>query len=67
MRIVGGPWPERVGCECEVVTDRLDPNIYPRHGLGKNETIVLIHEDPLRPVQFLGEEWSCVLDRKHIA
>jgi hypothetical protein len=62
IRIANSPWPARQGCEGWIVTDELDPDIYPRHGLHPREEIILLDDDPLaRPHDDRG--WTCVLDR----
>ena len=58
------PWPARKGLRCRVVTDEMDPRVYPRHGLGAKEVIVLIENDPLDRIH--STEWTCVLDRDDI-
>lgn len=65
MKIVGGPWPERIGLDCTDVTDRLDPELYPRHGMADDEIIVLIEHDPHdRPGH--PREWTCCLHRADV-
>jgi len=65
IRVTGGPWPERIGCTGRIVTDELDPNIYPRHGLGRYETIIKLDEDPLNPVP-RNPVWTCVIDFRDV-
>ncbi len=74
VRIVGGPWPERIGCEGRIVTHKLDRKVYPRHGMGRGETIVLLDDDPIvcepRPWHDCTETrrvWSCVMSKKDVA
>lgn len=49
-------WPERVGCTGTVVDG---PGRYPWHGVGKNEVVILLDDDPLHPPQD-SPAWSCV-------
>ena len=61
----GCPWPERRGCTGTIaVPPASEFNRYPVHGLGKNEVIVLLDDDPfgLPPARW----WSCVVDGRHI-
>lgn len=69
IRVIGGPWPERIGCTGRIVDDELDPKIYPRHGRGPGEVIVLLDDDPLN--SWHGDDdqtrgWSCVYDRADV-
>jgi hypothetical protein len=71
IRIVGGPWPERIGCTGRIVTDELDPKTYPRHGLGRYETIIQLDDDPLAveprgPFAHVDRRWTCVIDFRDI-
>ena len=62
------PWPERRGLNALVVTDNLRADVYPRHGLGKNEAIVRIASDPLDPTgHYSDRPWTCVIDARHLA
>lgn len=61
--VTGGPWPERIGCAGRVVTDDLDPTVYPRRGLGNNEEIILLDDDPVVPAENRPEGWTCVIYR----
>jgi hypothetical protein len=60
------PWPARIGLRCRIVTEEMDPTVYPRHGLGKGEVIVLIEDDPLCRHE-ADQRWTCVLDRTDLA
>jgi hypothetical protein len=67
VRVTGGPWPERIGATGRIVTDECDPKIYPRAGLGRFETIVLLDDDPLSasdPTPRIGNRarWTMVID-----
>jgi hypothetical protein len=76
IRVVGGPWPERIGCTGRVVTEELDPKIYPRAGLGRYETIIHLDDDPLVTPPcgdyhcFHNHDrqrgWSCVIDFRDV-
>jgi hypothetical protein len=65
VKIIGGPWPERVGLEARIVHGIG----YPWDGRGKTEVVILIDHDPLMSRNFNrhGVEWSCVIDRKDLA
>jgi hypothetical protein len=67
IRVIGGPWPERIGCVGWIVTDQLNPRIYPVAGLGRTELVVLLDDDPVIPSHSRRQGWSCVLDRRHVA
>lgn len=48
VRVVGGPWPERIGCVGVVVEPiPADQSRYPFHGLGRDEIVIVIADDPL--------------------
>lgn len=65
--MIGGPWPERIGCEGRVVDDELDPRIYPLKGRGRNEVVILLDDDPLRTgSKPADDQWSCVIGRKDV-
>jgi hypothetical protein len=67
IRVTGGPWPERIGCTGRIVTDELDPKIYPRHGLGRYETIILLDDDPLDHLdRRRPRRWSMVIDFRDV-
>jgi hypothetical protein len=66
IRVVGGPWPERIGCEGRIVTHELDRRIYPRHGMGKGETIIRLDDDPLHRCGYCDARWTCVIDAKDV-
>ena len=53
----GSPWPERVGCTGVIVDG---PDHYPWHGLGRNEYVVLLDDDPLGS-RHGNPRWSCVM------
>jgi hypothetical protein len=62
IRVVGGPWPERIGREGVIATS--DAKCYPWVTHGRNEVVVLLDDDPLAgPVVGLEDEWTCVMDR----
>lgn len=68
--MTGGPWPERHGLRCRVVTDSHGGPFYPWAGMGKHEVVVLIEDDPHRHDIHFGisndPTWSCVLERRHL-
>lgn len=66
IRVTGGPWPERIGQTGRIVTDELDPNIYPRHGLGRYETIILLDNDPITVLSHRDPRWTCVIDFRDV-
>lgn len=49
IRITGGPWPERIGCEGIIVRrpDSPEGERYPWAGRARAEVIVLLDDDPL--------------------
>lgn len=59
VEVAGGPWPERIGCRGVIVDEGL-PH-YPWTGLGRNEAVVLLDDDPLGGHHPDG--WTCVMDR----
>lgn len=66
VRVVGGPWPERIGCEGVEVDAPAGARHYPFVGLGKDETVVLLDNDPLLPHRPYPVAWSCVYRRKNL-
>lgn len=65
--IVDGPWPERHGCLCAIAEPTPEQAArYPFTGLGNNEVVVLIDNDPLPPPGMTTNVWSCVIDADHL-
>lgn len=62
IRIVGGPWPERIGCTGVTVTG---PNRYPWAKLPKSEVVILLDEDPLGATHD-DPQWTCALSRRSV-
>lgn len=65
VTVIGGPWPERIGCTGRVVAR--DRDEYPFNGLGKNEVVILLDDDPLTRNRKVHPSWSCVMDRSHLS
>lgn len=64
IRVVGGPWPERIGATGHICHPTAEEaRVYPFHGLGRDEVVVFLDDDPLRGG---GEGWSFVLRRRNI-
>ena len=55
------PWTGRAGCEGTVVDG---PDVYPWHGCGRNEVVVLLDDDPLGATR--DKTWTCVLHRRSV-
>lgn len=69
IRIVDGPWPERIGCEGVIVDPTSEQaRIYPFRGLGLGEAVVLLDRDPLlgRGTVAIERGWSCVIRCVHL-
>lgn len=69
IRVIGGPWPERVGCTGRIVTDELPDGIYPRAGRAADEVIVLLDDDPIANWHGGYDQergWTCVLFRSDV-
>lgn len=68
LTVIGGPWPERIGADGWDVTAEMDPAIYPRHGLGRGEIIILLRADPVPRGTgvFAARDprWTCVIQRR---
>lgn len=66
-RIVGGPWPERIGLRCRIVTKPDGINTYP--WVKTRQLVVLVEDDPFRKpnqtadwyVANYGAEWTCAI------
>jgi hypothetical protein len=59
------PWPERRGLVAyQMLPETGDRNVYPFAGIGCDEVVVFIEDDPLthRP----DSEWTCVLGKADI-
>jgi hypothetical protein len=59
VRVVAGPWPERIDCEGQIAQPPADyGDVYPIAGLGQSEVVVVLDADPL------GSDhdgwWTCV-------
>ena len=63
VRVVGGPWPERIGA-VGVIVPKLRRE-YPWVGLGRNEVVVLLDDDPLGRTD--GRDWTHVIDQRDLA
>lgn len=76
MRVVAGPWPERVGCLGTTVQAPPGPPVYPWSKLPRSEVVLLLDDDPLAcekrgcdhgPFRILschvkdGTPWTCVM------
>lgn len=62
--VIGGPWPERIGCQGVTVPD--GPDRYPWHKLPKGEQVILLDDDPLSGGQDSEPRWTCVMPIKHL-
>lgn len=61
VRVIGGPWPERIGLMGLVVTG---PNVYPWHGRAPSEVVIYIPDDPLNGGGIDAQRvWSCAISR----
>jgi hypothetical protein len=61
------PWPERIGCEGYLVQPtEVEAKVYPWAGLGTNEVIVLLDDDPLDIHGRAVRGWSCVVSKATI-
>ena len=49
VKIIGGPWPERIGCTATIVypINDHDAHIYPFRDRTRNDVVVKIDNDPL--------------------
>ena len=67
IRVIGGPWPERIGCEGHIVDDPGD-RVYPFDKPLKSERVIKLDNDPLAlPCEHFAERyWTCVLGAKDI-
>jgi hypothetical protein len=71
IRVVSGPWPTRIGAEGYVVEPTAaQAKVYPFPGLGKNEIVIHLDNDPepFHPGPFSGPSpaerwWTCAIDR----
>lgn len=81
VRVIGGPWPERVGCTGRIVTPTAEQaRWYPFYGRHPSEVVVLLDADPLAcgrrgchhnpgdlGCTVRGDPpWSCAISRKHL-
>lgn len=64
FKVAFGPWPERIGNRARVVTGPSDE--YPWHGLGDNEVVVLIEDDPFFRADHRYRGWTCVLAKNDL-
>lgn len=68
-QVDGGPWEDRRGAWATIITGSMRADLYPRHGLGKTECIIVLDNDPLNAtaVTTPGEAaWTCVIDRRDL-
>lgn len=70
VRVIGGPWPERIGCEGTIVEAPRGYDRYPWAGSGRNEVVVLLDHDPLTAPAYAdnygGQAWTCVIGRRDV-
>jgi hypothetical protein len=69
VEVIGGPWPERIGCKGQIVepSTRSDFMRYPFVGRSNSEVIILLDDDPLlAPGVRPRDGWSCAIDRSAI-
>lgn len=64
ITVIGGPWPERIGCKGYDVTDTLAANMYPRAGMHRSEVIIRLDDDPLAYRTYVDHIWTCVISRR---
>lgn len=75
--VVGGPWPERIGCEGVIVEpSAAEARRYPFAGRGPKEVLILLDDDPVVPRDGdVGEfgttaeerkRWTCVIGKDEI-
>ena len=61
------PWPERVGLTGVIATPPDGYDLYPVAGLGHDQVLVLLDEDPFeRPNLTSHDWWTCVLNRRSV-
>lgn len=66
IRVIGGPWPERVGRLGHVMIPiPIERGLYPFRGLGKDEEVIRLDDDPLDCTS-PAEGWTCVIARSDI-
>lgn len=64
IRIIGGPWPERIGARGFIrYPTTSEAKVYPFHGLGRDEVVVLLDDDPIDRGRSNAAQadWSCVM------
>ena len=68
IRVVGGPWPERIGLEGTVAEPTAEQaKRYPFKGRLKTEIIIYIPNDPLyMKYGYTDDGWTCATDRKDV-
>ena len=65
IRVIGGPWPERIGLTGTIVTPTADEAfLYPFRGLGKREVVIHLPNDPIVAIY---DYWTCVIDRSDVS
>lgn len=66
VRVIGGPWPERIGCEGVIASPptAAAAKHYPWSTTPKYEVIVLLDSDPVAPDR--GDGWTCTLSKTDI-
>lgn len=68
IEVVGGPWPERIGCLGRVVTPPAGYRTYPFDKRVTSEVIILLDDDPLGATEHhtSGPAWTCAIGRKDV-
>lgn len=60
-------WPERRGLTAYAVTPSArDLKRYPFHGLGRDEVVIWIDDDPLTTDADVYPDWTCVIARSSL-
>jgi hypothetical protein len=67
IRVVGGPWPTRIGREGSIVEpDADEARVYPFNGLGRTEVVIKLDRDPIWGPLGAGKRWTCVIGRADV-
>lgn len=66
-----GPWWDRCGCRCRVVTPADTPDFpasgFPWTAVADDEVVILVERDPVAPDLSAVDGWSCIIRAEDIA
>ena len=68
-RVIGGPWPERIGLPCRIVPPLRDEYPWSPYRKQRGQVVIWIDDDPLNGNETAEElrDWTCCIYADSIA